>query len=899
MKKLLAVGIIVLFIGASVVPSMSSDEAVYGNPLPTEYKVGIKWNAGGGSSNEIATWFEGCILKLWNSSSSYTIDNTNWIEVEIIGDTSINYNHSSGIYFSGDSNTGALCRIVHSDYIPYYDYYTIEMKPQFVSGWGAIGIIFNFLDSDNFNEIFMSWNNICHITYHQFVDGEIVGYWSVETSFSSGIHDLRLEVNNTDGICEIYVNGELEGIVDIRLPPSTVYVDDDYNESTPGWGYDHFDSIQDGVDAVNVSGTVYVYNGTYYENVVVDKTINLVGEDRNNTIIDGGGGGDVVYVSADWVNISGFTFRNSGNSHYSPYDSGIDIISDNNTLSDSMITGNTIGICLNNTKNNKIMGNTVVNTSTWGIFLPYSNNTIIFSNIIKDNGDDQHYADGVRLGSSYNNTIFYNTIISNNYNGIGLFYSCGNNTIQNNTIQNNGEYGIVLWSSGNNTISDNIVTHNGDTWGCGIYLCSTPSRNNIVCNNIVTDNLIDGISLGYSSNNNTITKNFVRKNGRDGINLYDSCNDNIIIQNTVENNGYGGYNAHYGIRLWGNSDSNLIYHNNFIDNFYNVYSYNCINTWDNGYPFGGNYWDDYTEDDLYSGPNQDIPGSDGIGDTPYNITGGDNQDLYPLMHHFEMYYMLNISAPSEVDEGELFNVVVTSIGGTVIPLAIVEFNDELKFSDSDGRTYFIAPPVETDTYYDITATKDGYTGDTETILVKDVPVEFVSTFILGRIDNLTTGGDVITFEAVNIRCVTFLPFTYNGYTSGELITISKNPKGFVGALFGVQLIFAFCGLAYQPSTSTISMNKFSQDDFANTVIWLVSGVEGNPVETKDVEMILLNESGQPQPDAEITFNEVNVEGYINPGDTFTVVAPSDGYYVFMLTHKISGATIYKGSLTHY
>ena len=181
-----------------------------------------------------------------------------------------------------------------------------------------------------------------------------------------------------------------------------------------------------------------------------------------------------------------------------------------------------------------------------------------------------------------------------------------------------------------------------------------------------------------------------------------------------------------------------------------------------------------------------------------------------------------------------------------------------------------------------------------------MPIEFVSTFIFGRIDNLTTGGDVITFEAVNIRIITLkLPPSYTPYTSGELITISKNPFGFLGALLEVQLIFAFCGLAYQPSTSTISMNIWSQDNSSNEVVWMVSGVEGPPVETKDVERILLNESGQPQPDAEITFNEVNVEGYINPGDTFTVVAPYDGYFVFMLTHKISGATIYKSSLTHY
>lgn len=84
-----------------------------------------------------------------------------------------------------------------------------------------------------------------------------------------------------------------------------------------------------------------------------------------------------------------------------------------------------------------------------------------------------------------------------------------------------------------------------------------------------------------------------------------------------------------------------------------------------------------------------------------------------------------------------------------------------------------------------------YTGDSETILVKNVP-EFTTTFIIDRIDNLTTGEDVITFEAVNIRCVTLFPFTFNAYTSGELITISKNPKGFVGSLLGLQLIFALC-----------------------------------------------------------------------------------------------------------
>jgi hypothetical protein len=69
----------------------------------------------------------------------------------------------------------------------------------------------------------------------------------------------------------------------------------------------------------------------------------------------------------------------------------------------------------------------------------------------------------------------------------------------------------------------------------------------------------------------------------------------------------------------GVSSSNLIYHNNLIDNGVNGVDENN-NQWDNGYPSGGNYWSDYTGDDL---------NGDGIGDTPKIISEG--EDRYPLM----------------------------------------------------------------------------------------------------------------------------------------------------------------------------------------------------------------------------------------------------------------------------
>ena len=91
-----------------------------------------------------------------------------------------------------------------------------------------------------------------------------------------------------------------------------------------GAGPGNYSTIQQGIDNASAGDTVFVYNGTYYENVIVNKTINLTGEDRDNTTIDGNGTGDVILVTADWVNITRFTISGSGTST-SPVDAGIEL----------------------------------------------------------------------------------------------------------------------------------------------------------------------------------------------------------------------------------------------------------------------------------------------------------------------------------------------------------------------------------------------------------------------------------------------------------------------------------------------------------------------------------------------------------------------------------------------
>ena len=79
-----------------------------------------------------------------------------------------------------------------------------------------------------------------------------------------------------------------------------------------GSGANNYTKIQDAINAASNGDTIFVYSGTYYENVVINKSINLIGEDKNTTIIDGNGIGNVVYITANNVNLSGFSIINSG-----------------------------------------------------------------------------------------------------------------------------------------------------------------------------------------------------------------------------------------------------------------------------------------------------------------------------------------------------------------------------------------------------------------------------------------------------------------------------------------------------------------------------------------------------------------------------------------------------------
>lgn len=77
-----------------------------------------------------------------------------------------------------------------------------------------------------------------------------------------------------------------------------------------GNGPNNYSKIQDAIDDALPGDTIFVYEGTYHENLIIKKSINLIGEDKNTTIIDGNKNGSVVYIYGGVIEITGFNITN-------------------------------------------------------------------------------------------------------------------------------------------------------------------------------------------------------------------------------------------------------------------------------------------------------------------------------------------------------------------------------------------------------------------------------------------------------------------------------------------------------------------------------------------------------------------------------------------------------------
>lgn len=255
---------------------------------------------------------------------------------------------------------------------------------------------------------------------------------------------LMLFINGISISAEV-ISPNNEKILSTLCLATTFYVDDDYNESTPGWNIDHFNNIQGAINKSSDGDTIYVYNGTYFERLIINKSISLLGQDKTNTIIDGSSNGRVVSLIKSRVDVEGFTIRNSG--HYIE-DAGIYIESYTNDIVNNIITENQNGVYVIDSKSNYIYGNTITSCN-YGIYLLKSESNTLSQNTIKE----QKY--GVYFQESISNDINGN-LIEKNERGLVLKQYCNDNTIAGNTFRKSSEHGVIIESF----CYENILHHN-------------------------------------------------------------------------------------------------------------------------------------------------------------------------------------------------------------------------------------------------------------------------------------------------------------------------------------------------------------------------------------------------------------------------------------------------------
>ena len=290
-----------------------------------------------------------------------------------------------------------------------------------------------------------------------------------------------------------------------------------------GGGSGNYTKIQDAIDNAVDGDFIYVFAGIYYENILIHKSLHLIGENAEITIIDGCELDQVVIITADLVTIERFTIRNNGINHPSGYIAGIWVDSNHITISNNIIVDNYgAGIFFTQVSDITICKNNISESDN-GIWIYDSINNNITNNDIHNN----YY--GIRLGGS-SNQIIANTIHHNYEYGISLVNGVQNN-VQDNTIFSNDDVGIFLYGSNQNIIQSNTIAYNRN-----ISISLVSSNSNVISENSIQGN-DQGIKINLGHNNQIRRNNFIENQVHADFSLYAPCRFlKILVKNNWMNN---------------------------------------------------------------------------------------------------------------------------------------------------------------------------------------------------------------------------------------------------------------------------------------------------------------------------------------------------------------------------
>jgi hypothetical protein len=460
------------------------------------FLIGCGWSTTG----EYMSFFDGSIDEVRVSSIAR---NSSWIN------TSYNEVNSSDSFITvGNENILLPIDTIPPEITNVLD----EPDPQEIGGY--VNITCDVTDNEVVDEV---WVNITYPnnSYHnQTMSG---GSYYYNTTYNQmGTYEYFIWANDTSG------NANISAVYNFYIYNlSIVYVDDDYNSYTSGWGYDHFDTIQNGINAVASSGVIYVYNGIYDEQLLIDKQLTVIGEDLSSTVLQPTAvptwGVYDIKITANYVILRNFTLDFNGPADDrggATGDTGI-VVSDENGPD---ATGVEI---LNN----------IIYTGHEDTALETGKNATVSDLLIGGNVfycDADGMGEGVYINPGPGTSIriddneFYGNVFS------GITVEANNVNISNNVVDSDvvtGSYGIrFIDTVGSQTYSNMIIYGNtlrNMTYGVRIGTSTDLSSNltvSVINNQI--NNCSTAIWVRYGANlNNSIHNNNLSNNINYGIKM--------------------------------------------------------------------------------------------------------------------------------------------------------------------------------------------------------------------------------------------------------------------------------------------------------------------------------------------------------------------------------------------
>ncbi|MEM3616516.1 MAG: NosD domain-containing protein [Candidatus Bathyarchaeia archaeon] len=269
------------------------------------------------------------------------------------------------------------------------------------------------------------------------------------------------------------------------------------------------ESIQEAINNANPGDTIIVSQGTYKQwDIVVNKTLKIVGENPENTILDGNGTAQYIFhVIANNVFIGNFTLKGM-NPDPNTYSYALGIANTLNvTAKNLIITDTVIGIDVQSSNFSKVLNNQFRECKGWALRLHKAgcNNTIV-SNNFENNTIAITFADA----SSKFNKIYHNNFINNTRNvvsySINYFdngYPSGGNYWSNHT-KTDLKHGVYQNESGSDGIVDEVYYEWGATDNYPLVYPLTILK-------IIVDEKIFEIEVSTNSSLNSYTFNFEMK----------------------------------------------------------------------------------------------------------------------------------------------------------------------------------------------------------------------------------------------------------------------------------------------------------------------------------------------------------------------------------------------------